>query len=170
MSVNSRLEQERETNRELEATCLELRNEVLHIQGEVKRAKMEGAADMQARVVEWICKQADRHGKAAEDMPARAEKYRTEESAIGVTAMGIVDGLHLDGPSPLDEIRREERAKGRDEERDAVITCIQNARDEVYPQSAFYEGYSTALDDLNSAIESAAHLSQGGDAPTKEDG
>ena len=159
--IEERLMRELMTNKELEATCLQLRNEVLHIQGEAKRARKDGAADMQARVVEWICKQADRYGKAAEDMPARAEKYRTEESAIGLTAMGIVDGLHLDGPSPLDAIRREERAKGRDEERDAVITCIQNARDEVYPQSAFYEGYSTALDDLNSAIESAAHLPAG---------
>ena len=36
--LNDLLYQERATNRELEATCLLLRNQVLHLEGEVKRA------------------------------------------------------------------------------------------------------------------------------------
>ena len=113
--IEERLMRELMTNKELEATCLQLRNEVLHIQGEVKRARREGAADMQASVAEFTSKRADEcakyHRESLTDTDGYWDHAREE---ISIMAKRIARGDHLDGsPSPLEAIRREERAKGR---------------------------------------------------------
>ena len=72
------------------------------LQGEVKRARREGAADMQASVAEFTSKRADEcakyHRESLTDTDGYWDHAREE---ISIMAKRIARGDHLDGsPSP----------------------------------------------------------------------
>jgi len=97
-SLEKKLNAERATNKELEATCLQLRNEVLHLQGEAKRAYTRGREDATKQIVDWSRSKSDEYYNHRDTLKVGGSEWTLWNEHGGViqdiTAM-ITGGYHL---------------------------------------------------------------------------